>query len=80
VCVYLPPGAANAQTVLNSDDVFKQAFARIAGLLNLRSHNAHGVTIDGPFDCEGHKSQQDGLYYMLDFARLFPCEALSSGQ
>ena len=37
----------------------------------------NNVELCGPFDCEGHISQKDARYYMLDFARLFPCEAIT---
>jgi hypothetical protein len=51
----------------------------IGGLLNLKKHTVgeQKVSIVGPGDIEGHKGL-DGRYYLLDYARLFPSQALPS--
>lgn len=44
--------------------------------MNLKPHviGLHNpITVSGPGDIEGHMSQ-DGQFYLLDFARVFPPE------
>ena len=52
---------------------------KVAGVLNLKGHictnrdATQEVFLHGPADLEGHLGN-DGRYYLLDFARLFPPE------
>jgi hypothetical protein len=71
-------GTSNAADVYSKDPKFSSAAQRLAVALNLKPHKVKEVMMYGPFDCEGHVTS-DGRLYMLDFARLFPCEALSNG-
>jgi hypothetical protein len=50
---------------------------KAAKMLNLRRHEVgvkNLVSLYGPADIEGHKSKQDGKYYLCDFARLMPTQ------
>eukprot|EP01130_Rhizamoeba_saxonica_P014283 TRINITY_DN6230_c0_g1_i1.p1 TRINITY_DN6230_c0_g1~~TRINITY_DN6230_c0_g1_i1.p1 ORF type:complete len:1223 (-),score=269.02 TRINITY_DN6230_c0_g1_i1:80-3244(-) len=61
--------------VHNSDEEFSKHIEKAAQTLNLKKHLAGGSvqqSIYGPADIEGHKSDVDGLYYLLDFARTMP--------
>jgi hypothetical protein len=54
---------------------------RVAGILNLKGHicglqDGPQVFLHGPADLEGHLGN-DGRYYLLDFARLFPPEPVT---
>jgi hypothetical protein len=63
--------------VLRSDDKFNSIMAGAAEKLHLAGHSVLGKTLlHSAGDTEGHVGQ-DGRYYVLDMARVFPCEAQS---
>lgn len=70
-------GSSDAgKTVHNDDKEFEELMATAAKRLNLAPHLVgpditRSETIYAPVDIEGHKSQIDGCYYLLDFARYF---------
>eukprot|EP00471_Norrisiella_sphaerica_P001627 CAMPEP_0184483924 /NCGR_PEP_ID=MMETSP0113_2-20130426/5603_1 /TAXON_ID=91329 /ORGANISM="Norrisiella sphaerica, Strain BC52" /LENGTH=2464 /DNA_ID=CAMNT_0026864607 /DNA_START=62 /DNA_END=7456 /DNA_ORIENTATION=+ len=67
------------RTILNKSPEMQQKLERLATRLNLKRH--YVTTTGGErspplhtcFDLEGHKGK-DGRYYVIDCARLFPCE------
>jgi hypothetical protein len=70
--IYGSPDAGN--TVHAFDDEFNIKMEQAAAKLNLKPHKVgvHQTIICGPGDIEGHKSQEDGKYYVVDYARLMP--------
>jgi hypothetical protein len=72
-------GSADAgRTVHNSDPVAANIMQQLGKTLNLREHLVFDQKIIGAGDVEVHKAE-DGRYYMVDFARLLPPEALREG-
>ncbi len=85
-------GSADTQTVRSSDPHFNGLVERLSkSTLNLKphliaggggSHYSHNPNTTSrhllylPFDCEGHRGRDD-RYYLIDFARLFPPQALT---
>jgi len=70
-----PPSGQNAgESVYNTDEGFSDRVSQIASLLNLKEHKVGKdlVKISVCADIEGHKSNVDGKYYMIDFQRLMP--------
>jgi hypothetical protein len=73
-------GSADAGRTVHNDDPFvNNAMQQLGQQLNLREHLVFDQKIVGAGDVEVHKGT-DGRYYMVDFARLLPPEALKDGE
>jgi len=56
--------------VVNSNPEFDALMHKAAKVINLKPHvSRDGIILCGPTDIEGHRSDIDGRYYLLDFAR-----------
>ncbi|KAL6066162.1 Clu domain-containing protein [Balamuthia mandrillaris] len=69
-------GSGDGGNTIHSDcEEFTKKVAEVCKILNLQPHKSgkDGVIMHGPGDLEGHIGQ-DGNYYILDLARLFPPE------
>jgi hypothetical protein len=66
------------QTVRNDDAVLKAKMERIGRILRLKQHTiSANYTTSVPVDLEGHLAK-NGKYYLIDFARMFPPEAITT--
>ena len=80
-------GSSNGgKTVFNSDERMTALMAEVGEKLHLRKHKVRpfsskngtaAVELHGPVDIEGHVGL-DSRYYVVDAARLLPCEAPAS--
>eukprot|EP01065_Artemidia_motanka_P045603 TRINITY_DN6733_c0_g1_i1.p1 TRINITY_DN6733_c0_g1~~TRINITY_DN6733_c0_g1_i1.p1 ORF type:complete len:1742 (+),score=470.97 TRINITY_DN6733_c0_g1_i1:80-5305(+) len=88
--VSLRYGCSNAAYVSSSGHVHSDAIVhdlctKAAAVMNLKPHYVgardHGdlVLVAGPIDMEVHQCSQDGRFYVLDAARLFPPEPPCEG-
>lgn len=76
-------GSNDGGLSIHADDpLMNHMMKRAAKKLNIKGHVAGRSTdkkfIYGPTDIEGHKGQDD-RYYLLDFARVYPPEAMPEG-
>lgn len=71
-------------TIHNSDSELNLKIQDLAHKLNLKRHTVFSRSeavdkeIYGPFDLEGHRSN-DGRFYVIDLSRLYPPEAVPQG-
>lgn len=64
------------QTVVASHDGMNRTVRRLSRQLNLKQHQCQKTVLSLAADVEGHLGT-DGVFYLLDTARTFPCEAPS---
>eukprot|EP00903_Cladosiphon_okamuranus_P015185 g14039.t1 len=67
--------ADGGRTVLNEDASLAEKLKEAGTKLNLRTHEVKGKEMHSACDIEGHKSDKDNRYYLLDFSRSFPPES-----
>jgi hypothetical protein len=75
-------GSADAgNTVFTTDADFNKKMEVAAKSINLKGHKVGPQCIEvfGPGDIEGHKSDIDGKYYLVDYARLMPPQLKLAG-
>ena len=75
-------GSNDAGTTMHNDDVeASEKMKKLGDYLKLKGHQLvsidkkQKVILHGPGDIEGHLGDDDGRYYLVDLARMFPPEA-----
>ena len=66
-------GTSDGVNVFANNEVLMKKIQVCAKTLNLAAHNVKGVKLYMGCDVEGHLGK-DSMFYLLDFARVFPCE------
>eukprot|EP00752_Nemacystus_decipiens_P012980 g11486.t1 len=68
-------GTADGGKNVHHDDDLARKLKEAAKKLNLRTHFVKGKEMHSACDIEGHRSDKDHRYYLLDFSRSFPPES-----